>query len=181
MDIRPQAFGFDGTHNFDGSKVNGNNNIPQQRGPIRPGAVGNQGGQRDQLTDMKAYPINQGGQQDRIQGGLGSFGYPSQNPFGGGMNANRGGFGNRGGYGNPYGGGGGFRQQPPQFGAVAALETLTEIEADLVEALAAAVCVAATVAPHNSAVDSEEATAEEWVEDSVADSDSNLLCLAVVD
>ena len=69
--------------------------------------------------------------------------------------------------------------------AVAALETLTEIEADLVEALvealAAAVCVAATVDPHNSAVDSEEATAEEWVEDSVADSDSNLLCLAVVD
>ena len=68
---------------------------------------------------------------------------------------------------------------------VAALETLTEIEADLVEALAAAVCVAATVDPHNSAVvwavDSEEATAEEWVEDSVADSDSNLLCLAVVD
>ena len=67
------------------------------------------------------------------------------------------------------------------LGAVAALETLTEIEADLVEALAAAVCVAATVDPHNSAVDSEEATAEEWVEDSVADSDSNLLCLAVVD
>ena len=69
--------------------------------------------------------------------------------------------------------------------AVAALETLTEIEADLVEALAAAVCVAATVDPHNSAVVwavvSEEATAEEWAEDSVADSDSNLLCLAVVD
>ena len=65
--------------------------------------------------------------------------------------------------------------------AVAALETLTETEADLVEALVAAVCVAATVDPHNLAVDSEEATAEEWVEDSVADSDSNLLCLAVVD
>jgi len=60
------------------------------------------------IQDMRARPprgfLN--------QGGIGSM----PNPFGGGMNANRGGFGNRGGYGNPYGGGGGFRQQPPQFG-----------------------------------------------------------------
>ena len=54
------------------------------------------------IQDMRARPprgfLN--------QGGIGSM----PNPFGGGMNANRGG------YGNPYGGGGGFRQQPPQFG-----------------------------------------------------------------
>ena len=114
MDIRPQAFGFDGTNNFDGSRVNGGNNrriaqpIQDMRATMPSLGFDQRGGAGNRIA--RPYPINQGGQQDRIQGGIGSFGPPRQNPFGGGMNANRGG------YGNPYGGGGGFRQQPPQFG-----------------------------------------------------------------
>jgi hypothetical protein len=100
MMIRPQAFGFDGTHNFDGSLISEVGE--RKRGPLdmnitSPGSSNNNflGGM---ARDMRARPrrgfFN--------QGGIGSF----PNPFG-----------NRGGFGNPYGGSrGGFFGQPPQFG-----------------------------------------------------------------
>ena len=96
----------------------------------RPAQI-QQTGQQGQMRTMELKPEDYMGRKNFVgrppqqignmmmprppQGGLGSFGYPSQNPFG-----NRGGFnnpygGSRGGFGQQPGFGGGFRQ-PPQFG-----------------------------------------------------------------
>ena len=139
MMMRPQAFGFDGTHNFDGSRISQVGE--RQRGPqdmnedMRNRYMGRKNfvGTPPQQVFQPAQPqpakmrpggggISYGGPapiQDMMmprppQGGIGSFPIP-QNPFG-----NRGGFGNpyggsRGGFGQQPGFGGGFRQQP-QFG-----------------------------------------------------------------
>lgn len=143
--MRLQAFGFDGTHNFDGSKISQVGE--RQQGPqdmmARPQATGFDG---NPIQNQPAQMLPGGGgisyggpatgptyssnpfrkQGFSNQGGIGSFPIP-QNPFGGrgGFNnpygGSRGGFGQQpqfggGMYGNPYGGGGFGMQRPPQFG-----------------------------------------------------------------
>jgi len=97
MMMRPQAFGFDGTHNFDGSRIS-------QVGERQRGPQDNMGGGIDYGgpatgPTYSSNPFRKQGFSN--QGGIGSF----PNPFG-----------NRGGFNNPYGGSRGGFGQPPQFG-----------------------------------------------------------------